>query len=270
MPGAQHLRWSFTVNNYTEEEYKELCQMGLELELCVYLVLGLEEGEQGTPHIQGYIELVNKKTMGGVKRLPGLKRAHLEVSKGTAEQNTEYCSKEDNTKVFGEPRRQGARNDLEAVKKDIDDGLTMDEIMDKHFRCGVGMEKCLRSTGTAKTSRRAGRSLLSRSIGGSVELENLTKLMLKTQNQLGSIQVSIGLMDMRVKELQSLMSSTDPIYHLQDGSRSWTGIESQLEPRVLTPIFDQMSSFSPPTSPLLSGSPTKLSPWVGKPNYEDV
>jgi len=69
-----------------------------------YICFGKEVGESGTPHLQGYLELKAKRRMNGVKELLGCARVHLAVSKGTAEENLKYCSKEDTeTYIRGSP-----------------------------------------------------------------------------------------------------------------------------------------------------------------------
>lgn len=73
-------------------------------------------------------------TLGSLKRLKGLARAHLEKAKGTAAQNLEYCSKEDrNPMVVGEPMRQGSRTDLLELKQDIDEGAPELTLWEKDF-----------------------------------------------------------------------------------------------------------------------------------------
>lgn len=89
----QSRRWTFTVNNFTAEEEQAIKEAP---ECFTYVVFGREHLEEGTPHLQGYFELERKKTIGGIKRAcRGLQRAHLEVARGTAEENKTYCSKED-------------------------------------------------------------------------------------------------------------------------------------------------------------------------------
>lgn len=99
----------FTLNNYTEEEEEKTRDLG---ETCRYMVFGKEVGEQGTPHLQGYIVFPNARSLAGVKSL--LPRAHFEVAKGNAEQNREYCSKQGDFFEFGEmPISQKRKGELE-------------------------------------------------------------------------------------------------------------------------------------------------------------
>ena len=79
--------WVFTINNFSDVE-QEACQ---KLE-CSYIVVGTEVGASGTPHLQGYVEFANAKTMTAVKKLLG-GRAHLEPRKGTPLQASDYCKK---------------------------------------------------------------------------------------------------------------------------------------------------------------------------------
>ncbi len=89
--------WCFTLNNYTENELGALVQRFRELDDKYYYIVGEEVGEQGTPHLQGYIE----KKDGRFRPLPlfEVKRnntqcMHFEKAKGNRKQNYKYCSKE--------------------------------------------------------------------------------------------------------------------------------------------------------------------------------
>lgn len=54
--------------------------------------MGYEVGVQGTPHLQGYIYFANARLFSAVRTLL-TSRAHVEVAKGSPEQNRDYCSK---------------------------------------------------------------------------------------------------------------------------------------------------------------------------------
>lgn len=56
-----------------------------------YLVFQLEQGSNGTPHYQGYVEFNYSTRFAAVKRM--LPRAHWEPAQGTSAHNKHYCSK---------------------------------------------------------------------------------------------------------------------------------------------------------------------------------
>jgi len=91
---APAVAWCFTLNNPIEEEITNLNTVlnGAEVKYAVYQK---EEGDSGTPHLQGYLEMSSKKRLASVKRLLGTDRIHLEKRKGTRDQARTYCKKED-------------------------------------------------------------------------------------------------------------------------------------------------------------------------------
>lgn len=105
-----------------------------------YAIWQLEVGENGTPHVQGYIVLLSRTRMSTLK-LRFQSNLHLEKRRGTHSQAVAYCSKEE-TRVSGPwtygsdddiPEGQGARSDLTTVKRKLDAGATMITIADEHF-----------------------------------------------------------------------------------------------------------------------------------------
>lgn len=105
--------WMFTINNPTSnDEPKKWAGRGVK-----YVVWQLEKGEEGTPHLQGYLELDKHSRLSAMKKLS--LKAHWEKRMGTQEQAIDYCMKED-TRVEGpweqgEKKQQGQRSDLEAA-----------------------------------------------------------------------------------------------------------------------------------------------------------
>jgi len=83
---ARSRHWCFTLNNYTPDEVNILTSLE-----CKY-VFQEETGEKGTPHLQGYINFPNAKTLGGVRKI--LPRAHWEITKNI-QASIQYCSKEE-------------------------------------------------------------------------------------------------------------------------------------------------------------------------------
>ena len=71
----QGTNWLFTINNPADVD---LPRTWPDVRYCCWQ---LEEGENGTPHLQGYVVLEKRKRLGGMKRLD--KTAHWEQRKGT-------------------------------------------------------------------------------------------------------------------------------------------------------------------------------------------
>lgn len=112
-----------------------------------YIVLGFEVGESGTPHIQGYVDFENARTLGGLKRI--CNAIHWEPRRGTWEEATKYCMKGEqshdewvehkwngpnfglnaNYIEYGTPNEQGKRTDLEDIKNEIVGGLKVESIV---------------------------------------------------------------------------------------------------------------------------------------------
>lgn len=116
----------FTLNNYVEAELVSLRTMLSQKDKVRYAIFGKEIGkENGTPHLQGYVAFIKQTSLSAVKKVVG-ERAHVEISKGTQEENIAYCSKEDcNPEVFGSPCVKGQRSDLRALMSCVkEDGVT--------------------------------------------------------------------------------------------------------------------------------------------------
>jgi len=118
----QSLHWCFTLNNYDETELDSIRQ-SLSKEEIRYAIFGKEVGENGTPHLQGYVSFKTRKRLKPVKKVVG-ERAHVEVAKGNERQNRTYCSKADpEPEEFGIPSHPGKRNDLEDFKNSVKSGV---------------------------------------------------------------------------------------------------------------------------------------------------
>ncbi|AXH74083.1 MAG: putative viral replication protein [Incitativirus reperis] len=120
---GQYRRWCFTLNNYSEEQAESVKKIE-----CKYIVVGKEVGESGTPHLQGYIEFVGAKRLGGVKKL--LDTAHWEGAKAGADKNQKYCGKENIWWESGEPGKPGNRTDLSVIKKDMKEGASIRSMLE--------------------------------------------------------------------------------------------------------------------------------------------
>ena len=92
--------YCFTINNDTYDDMDDVLALHAQ-----YFCFGFETGEQGTPHIQGYVMFYRRYTLKKVKKF--LKRAHLEKAKGSPQQNIKYCSKDSDFYEFGDRPSQG-------------------------------------------------------------------------------------------------------------------------------------------------------------------
>lgn len=117
MPKEKRKRaYCFTINNWTEEDLNGVKDIS-----CNYIIAGDEVGDNGTRHIQGYVEFENAKTFSRVKKL--LPRAHIEPRRGTPLEASDYC-KMDGKVLYesGELSQQGQRSDLAEVAVQIANG----------------------------------------------------------------------------------------------------------------------------------------------------
>nr|QJI53398.1 MAG: replication-associated protein [Circoviridae sp.]QJI53404.1 MAG: replication-associated protein [Circoviridae sp.]QJI53406.1 MAG: replication-associated protein [Circoviridae sp.] len=123
-------RYVFTINNPQFEDYCAVLEFLTE-QNCVFAVCGEERGEQGTPHLQGFVNLRKKMRPAAVEENLG-GRAWLSRAKGTDEDNDDYCTKESTYHRVGEPQKQGARSDLKKVAALVDEGASLTEVARKY------------------------------------------------------------------------------------------------------------------------------------------
>lgn len=113
--------WSFTINNDTFNDLDNLLELTFD-----YLIIGFEVGEKGTSHIQGYIFYENAISFKSIKKK--IPRAHIEKSKGTPQDNYDYCSKDGDYYEFGELPTKGKRTDIDSLVSLIEEGATREVI----------------------------------------------------------------------------------------------------------------------------------------------
>ena len=77
------------MNNWDDEKLNHLKSLDVR-----YMVFGKEIGDQGTPHLQGYVYLHKKKSLKSVNTFFGIPM-HVEVAKADSFCNREYCTKEE-------------------------------------------------------------------------------------------------------------------------------------------------------------------------------
>lgn len=128
MPKDERERnFCFTLNNWTPEEESKLLTLTDQIKYCI---IGREIGEkEETPHLQGFIMFINKKTFAQVKSYLG-ERCHFSKCKGSALENIAYCSKDNNFKEVGQrPVGKGKRTDIEEVKTKVLSGVPLNKIV---------------------------------------------------------------------------------------------------------------------------------------------
>jgi hypothetical protein len=84
-------KWVFTINNPTPDDEAAVHALA-EKETTEYLIAEHEIGDQGTPHIQGYVRFTNRTYRNHLSDSLG-GRAYLAVARGSDQQNKNYCSK---------------------------------------------------------------------------------------------------------------------------------------------------------------------------------
>lgn len=123
---ASSRNWCLTLNNPTPEDdgiMRKICK-----DFGKYGVLGYEVGEQGTPHIQGYIEFKNAQTLAQLKKKHD--RCHWEKRRGSQEEARDYCLKDGNywESAEFEKNQPGRRTDIELTRNLVKQGATMKQI----------------------------------------------------------------------------------------------------------------------------------------------
>jgi len=78
--------WCFTFNNYSENDISSIISKN---EISEYII-GKEIGENGTPHLQGYLTFKKKLRPKGLFN----EKIHWEKAKGNRQQNLDYCMKD--------------------------------------------------------------------------------------------------------------------------------------------------------------------------------
>jgi hypothetical protein len=150
MPGAKH--WCFTINNYDEDtaesDLRDLYGGGS----VQYLVFGRETADTGTRHLQGYVVFESRRTLRQVRQ--AIRGAHLEKSKGTPLQASDYCKKEQDFEEYGTlPGGQGTRTDVQSTIEACKEAKTLREIIEEHgatyvkFARGFDKIRCLYTAG---------------------------------------------------------------------------------------------------------------------------
>lgn len=152
-------RFCFTLNNYQDIHYA-LFTNG-PIEQIKYFVVGKEVGEQGTPHLQGYVEFNNRDQLRITAAKQRLVRIglpdsiHVEIARGNAQQNITYCTKDGQFVEGGDrPKGQGKRTDLDDVADAINNGSSLIEIANQFPTSFIKFSNGIQRLLNLKNSRR--------------------------------------------------------------------------------------------------------------------
>ncbi len=145
-----YTNWCFTLNN--PDTLLDLDDPNIR-----YSIYSEEQGT--TYHFQGYIQLYNKQRLSWMQKLiPG---AHFEVQRAKNNDDARnYCAKVgDDTFISGPYEtgtytKVGARTDLIAVKEDLDAGVPMLDIAERHFANWTRYHRSFTLYRTMKMNRR--------------------------------------------------------------------------------------------------------------------
>ncbi len=121
--------WMFTINNPRESHIEDSPDVWPGVQ---WVIWQKERGDNGTVHLQGYVQFLSQKRLSTLKRLS--RRAHWERRRGTHAQAKAYCPKEE-TRMAGPFEKgeeqltyQGKRKDILDLKRALDAGKSEYEI----------------------------------------------------------------------------------------------------------------------------------------------
>lgn len=133
MPAVtKYQTWVLTRNNYSSSWEGDLTKL-FEKGQILYACVGRERGEQGTPHLQGWLYLKVRKTLKTLKNMfkdTALDGAHWEPMRGGVKSNELYCGKEDKApfRIGVCPKGQGSRSDVQGLLEAVRAGKTEGEL----------------------------------------------------------------------------------------------------------------------------------------------
>lgn len=128
LTGKKFRNYCWTLNNYTDEDEMNIQELFGEAK---YVVYGREIGQNGTPHLQGYIEFKNPRAFNAVCKLLGGK-AHVEARRGTAKEAADYCKKDGNVFEIGEiSNPNGVRKDHEVIRENLSKGIKIGKLLEE-------------------------------------------------------------------------------------------------------------------------------------------
>lgn len=117
--------WVFVLNNWTEEEVVSVdALVAGEVSGVKFLMYSKETAPTtGTPHLQGYLQMVKKCRLPALKAL--MPRANFILAKGSLASQYEYIGKAGPINEFGTPTQKGERCDMDMFKDAVKEGSTL-------------------------------------------------------------------------------------------------------------------------------------------------
>lgn len=128
----------FTLNNYSEDDVKRLSGP---LEDVDYICFQKEVAPKTkTPHLQGYVQFVKKKSLSSAKKILGSNIIHIEKRGGTAKQARDYCKKPGGVDFFqsrewtdkDDAMTPGKRTDLDAIGMMLASGKSPKQVYESY------------------------------------------------------------------------------------------------------------------------------------------
>ena len=155
--------WCFTWNNYPANA---VATLGEQVNAASsYIAYQPERGESGTPHLQGVVVFENARSLSSMRTLFGDGGVHFEPMRGTIDQATDYCSKEDSrdlaagfafTELGTKPVGRGIRTDIQLVTDMVTEGKRMREIAVEYPETYVKFHKGINALAAVRAPPRAG------------------------------------------------------------------------------------------------------------------
>ena len=132
--------WVFTWNNYPQDYVEHIESITGENSDVSYVAMSEERGEEGTPHLQGYLQLKRKMRRRQVSRL--LPHCYLAPQRGSVEENLNYVKGLVQKKgmimnptflEIGTISLKGKRTDLDQIREMIEEGAQEESIATEFF-----------------------------------------------------------------------------------------------------------------------------------------
>lgn len=146
----------FTINFHDEDTPLLGPEEWPKVTYCIYQLEAAPE--TGQLHYQGYMELSSTVRFNTLVTYDGLEHAHFERRRGSQAQAVAYCSKVetrlDGPWEYGIKKTQGKRADLDAVKHDLDAGMSMVDISNNHFDAWLKFKNSFKEYKRLRVARR--------------------------------------------------------------------------------------------------------------------